>query len=413
MTTLSNQKADIIHCFGEKWKNVGNLDYVSCWYKKAADFIQNTLIKAAFVSTNSITQGEQVPILWKPLFQEGIYINFAYRTFKWKSESTNPAQVFCVIIGFNCEQNKNCKGLFSEKGMQLVDNINFYLNAAPNVFIESRQKPLCPVPETGIGNKPIDDGNYLFSKEEMIEFLLKEPSAKKYFRPWYGSKEFINQKPRYCLWLGDIQPSELRRMPYCFKRVENVRKFRLKSESKGTRKIANNPTRFHVENMPNSEYIVIPRVSSERRKYIPIGFMTPDCLCSDAVHIIPNATMYHFGILTSSVHMSWMRTVCGRLKSDYRYSKDVVYNNFPWCDPTKEQKAKIEKTAQEILDARALFPDSSLADLYDEMIMPIELRNAHQHNDQAVIEAYGFEKDLPEPEIVAELMKMYQKLTEK
>ena len=283
---------------------------------------------------------------------------------------------------------------------------------ADSIVIDSRTKPICNVPEIGIGNKPIDDGKYLFTKEEMDEFIKKEPASQKYFKKWLGSKEFINGFSRYCLWLGECSPKELRSMPKCLERVENVRQFRLKSKSAGTVKLAEKPTRFHVENMPDSNYIILPETSSENRRYIPIGFMTPDVMCSNAVKLMPNATLYHFGILTSNVHMAWMRAVAGRLEMRYRYSKDIVYNNFPWCSPTAEQKAKIEQTAQAILDARALYPDCSLADLYDELTMPPELRKAHQLNDKAVMQAYGFKPDMPESEIVAELMKMYQQLTE-
>ncbi len=325
----------------------------------------------------------------------------------------------CVIIGFSYIKNNKKKKLYSNDRMQLVDNINAYLTNANNIFIESKNKPICNVPQIGIGNKPIDGGNYLFTKEEMREFIKKEPKSEKYFKPWYGAKEFIDQAPRYCLWLGNCSPNELRQMPNCLKRVENVKKIRSESESVGTRKLAEKPTRFHVENMPISTYIIIPRVSSEKRRYIPMGFLNSDNLSSDSVHIIPNTTLYHFGILTSNVHMAWMRAVCGRLEMRYRYSKDIVYNNFPWCNPTDEQKAKIEKTAQEILNAREKHPNSSLADLYNDLTMPPELRKAHQENDKMVMEAYGFKKKdengktrwLSESETVAELMKMYQELT--
>jgi hypothetical protein len=280
--------------------------------------------------------------------------------------------------------------------------------------VESRNKPLCSVPEIGIGNKPIDDGNYLFEKEEMEAFIEKEPASKEYFHPWYGSREFINQSPRYCLYLGNCPPDALRKMPESMKRVQAVRKYRLSSPSEGTRKIADTPTRFHVTNMPEGDYIVIPEVSSQRRRYVPMGYMTPDILCSNLVKLVPNASLYHFGILESNVHMAWMRAVCGRLKSDYRYSKDIVYNNFPWPKPTEVQREKIEQTAQAILDARALYSNSSLADLYDEVAMPPELRRAHQNNDRAVMQAYGFPiKGFTEADCVAELMKLYQALTEK
>ena len=408
------QKADVNDIF-PGWKNAGNLDYVCCWYKKAADLMDGTTIRAALVSTNSVTQGETVANLWKPLFEAGVHIDFAHRTFRWDSEASIKAHVHCVIVGFSIAPNSKPKVLYSGDRAQEVSNISGYLLDAENVFVESRSKPICDVPEIGIGNKPIDGGFYLFEKAEMEEFIKKEPASAPYFHPWYGSREFINQCPRYCLWLGDCSPSELRKMPECMKRVQAVRDYRLASPSAGTVKLADRPTRFHVENMPKGTYIVIPEVSSERRKYVPMGFMTPDILCSNLVKLVPDATLYHFGILTSNVHMAWMRAVCGRLKSDYRYSKDVVYNNFPWPNPTEAQKAQIEKTAQAILDARALYPDASLADLYDELTMPPELRKAHQRNDRAVMAAYGITAGHPafssEAACVAYLMKLYRELT--
>ncbi len=407
------QKADVFSVF-DGVKNNGNLDYVSCWYKKAADLMTGTEIRTALVSTNSITQGEQVAILWKNLFQSGVHIDFAYRTFIWDSEASSKAHVHCVIVGFSKARNNAAKRLFNNGVVKTVNNINGYLVDAEDIFIESRNKPICNVPEIGIGNKPVDDGNYLFTKEEMENFVLQEPAAKPYFHPFYGAKEFINQQPRYCLWLGDCTPKELRSMPKCLERVEAVKNFRLNSKSEGTRKLADKPTRFHVENMPKGKFLVIPQVSSERRRYIPIGYMDDSVLCSDKVRIMPNATLYHFGVLTSNVHMSWMRTICCRLKSDYSYTVNDVYNNFPWCNPTPEQKALIEQTAQSILDARALYPDCSLADLYDEVTMPPELRKAHQANDRAVMKAYGFDvKTMTESSCVAELMKMYKRLAGK
>ena len=405
------QKDDLISVFGSKWKNVGNLDYVSCWYKKASDLMNGTNIRTALVSTNSVSQGESVAVLWKPLFESGVHIDFAHRTFRWDSEASSKAHVHCVIIGFSISPSNKPKVIYSAERMQIVDNINAYLVDADNVFVESRTKPICDIPTIGIGNKPIDGGFYLFTEEEKDEFLKKEPIAEKWFRPWIGSHEFINRYYRYCLWLGKCPPNELRKMPECMKRVQAVRDFRLSSSSAGTVKLADTPTRFHVENMPVGNYIVIPEVSSERRKYIPMGFLTPDILCSNLVKIVPNASLYHFGVLTSNVHMAWVRAVCGRLKSDYRYSKDIVYNNFPWCNPTDEQRAKIEQTAQAILDARALYPDCSLADLYDEVTMPPELRRAHQQNDRAVMAAYGFDvKTMTESSCVAELMNMYKQI---
>lgn len=407
-----SQKDDVLTVF-EGVKNNGNLDYVSCWYKKASQLITGTSVRTALVSTNSITQGEQVAILWKDLFEHGVHIDFAHRTFRWDSEASLKAHVHCVIVGFSKAPNSKQKRIFDGGSEKAVSNINGYLVEADSIVIESRTKPICNIPEIGIGNKPIDGGFYLFTEEEMIEFIKKEPKSKPFFRKWLGSREFINGYYRYCLWLGDCSPKELRSMPECLKRVESVRNFRLESTSAGTRKIADKPTRFHVENMPETNYILIPKVSSENRRYVPMGFLTPDVLCSDLVFIVPEASLYHFGVLTSNVHMAWMRAVAGRLEMRYRYSKDIVYNNFPWCNPTPEQKAKIEHTAQMILDARAKYPDCSLADLYDETVMPPELRKAHQLNDRAVMEAYGFWGKLnTESECVAELMKMYQRLTE-
>ena len=405
------QKADVNTIF-PGWKNAGNLDYVCCWYKKASDMMQGTSVRSALVSTNSVVQGESVANLWKPLFDAGVHIDFAYRTFRWDSEAKIKAHVHCVIIGFSVAASSTPKKLFDGDRYQVANNINGYLLDGENVFVESRSKPICNVPEIGIGNKPIDGGFYLFEKEEMEDFIKKEPSSKKYFRPWYGSREFINQKPRYCLWLGECTPAELKAMPHCMERVKAVREYRLASPSAGTVKLADKPTRFHVENMPKGNYIVIPKVSSENRKYVPMGLMSPDMLCSDLVFIVPNATAYHLGVLTSNAHMAWMRAVCGRLEMRYRYSKDIVYNNFPWPAPTEQQKTKIEQTAQAILDARALYPDSSLADLYDDLTMPPELRKAHQANDRAVMDAYGFTKGTAartsESACVTELMKLYQ-----
>ena len=409
----ASQKSDVNLIF-EGWKNVGNLDYVCCWYKKAADLMRGTGIRSALVSTNSVSQGESVANLWKPLFEAGVHIDYAYRTFRWDSEAKIKAHVHCVIIGFSIAPNHAEKILYFGDRAQIVQNINGYLLDADDVFVESRNTPLCNVPEIGIGNKPIDGGHYLFTKEEMEHFIKKEPQSQQYFKPWYGSQEFINRCPRYCLWLGDCSPSELRKMPECMKRVEAVREMRLSSKSAGTVKLADKPTRFHVENMPKGTYVVIPEVSSEKRKYVPIGYMDDTALCSNKVRIMPDATFYHFGILTSNVHMAWMRVVCGRLKSDYDYSIKIVYNNFPWPAPTDEQRTKIEQTAQAILDARNLYPDCSLADLYDEATMPPELRKAHQQNDKAVMQAYGFWGKLnTESACVAELMKMYQKLAER
>lgn len=407
-----DQKKDMEYVF-QGIKDFGNLDFVTAWYKKASDYILNTDICVSFVSTNTITQGEQPAIFWKPLFEMGIHINYAYRTFQWDSEANLKAHVHCVIVGFSHVQNNRKKILFDVDGVpHSAKNINAYLIDADNVFVASRKHPICDVPEIGIGNKPIDGGYYLFEKDEMVNFVKKEPKATNYFHPWYGAREFINQKPRYCLYLGNCVPSELRKMPECMKRVEAVREYRLNSTSAGTRKIADNPTRFHVSNFPKGNYIVIPQVSSERRRYIPMGYMDETVLCSDKVRIMTEGTLYHFGVLESNIHMAWMRAICGRLKSDYSYTVNHVYNNFPWPSSTDEQKEKIKKTAQAILDARALYSNSSLADLYDPLTMPPELLKAHNANNRAVMEAYGFSTKISEADCVAELMKMYQKLTE-
>ena len=409
------QKDDVKEIF-QDWKNAGNMDYVCCWYKKCADFVKNTSIRSALVSTNSVSQGESVANLWKPLLENGVHIDFAYRTFQWDSEAKIKAHVHCVIIGFSIAPYDKPKKIFTDERYQIAKNINGYLLDAANVYVESRNKPICNIPNIGIGNKPIDGGYYLFEKEEMEQFIRKEPEAKKYFRPWYGSKEFINRSPRYCLWLGECSPTELRKLPLCMERIKAVREYRLSSPSKGTVKLAEKPTRFHVENMPKGQYIVIPEVSSQRRRYVPMGYMDSSVLCSNKVRLMPDADLYEFGILESNVHMAWMRVVCGRLKSDYDYSIKIVYNNFPWPEPTAQQRQKIEQTAQAILDARALYPDGSLADLYDELTMPPELRKAHRLNDMAVMEAYGFAKGSEayrnEAACVAELMKLYQKKVE-
>ena len=582
-----SQKSDVLSVWGNT-KNIGNADYVSCWYKKAADLIRGTSTKCALVSTNSITQGEQVAIMWKPLFTQGLKIDFAYRTFRWDSESTEKAHVHCVIVGFSQKRDKGSgtretgnqelgvrrqeagiKFIIDEKGeRRIAKNINGYLLDAPDIFVESRGKPICDVPEIGIGNKPIDGGNYLFTQEEKDAFVKKEPRAEKYFKKWLGSDEFINRYCRWCLWLGDANPAEIVKIPLVMERVKAVREFRLKSKSAPTRKLAEKPTRFHVENMPKGNSVLIPEVSSEKRKYIPIGFITPDILCSNLVKLIPNASLFHFGILTSSVHMAWTRAVCGRLEMRYRYSKDIVYNNFPWpgavaqetgnrtqesgdsghdagirnqdknggnygsecggfdnlaegdgfdsrnlcadeasaegggvfapgpdekgfgvdsveyrgrlrteqsqgipqvpadcarlgdgagnaaenmredrlsfgegygkaarisgrnqendvfahklqklspesCFLSSAEIQRIEATAQAILDARAKYPELSLAELYGEnMFMFPELEKAHRENDRAVMQAYGFPPDLSESEIVARLFELYEKLTQ-
>ena len=403
-----SQRADLAPFFPKN----KTLDYVCCWYMKAAAYIDGTQISCALVSTNSITQGEQVPLLWKELFNSyGIHIDFAHRTFRWDSEASLKAHVHCVIVGFSSALNNRVKVIYDNGKTIETGNINAYLSAASDVFIDSRSKPLCDVPIMRKVNQPTDGGNLLINQNDYEEFVSQEPEAKKYIRRLIGAKEFLNNIPRYCLWLVKISPAELRKMPLVMKRIEAVREMRLASNDAGTRKLAETPHLFRETVNPESS-VVVPRVSSERRRYVPMGFIGKDIIVTDAILLIPDAKLYHFGILESNVHMAWMRAVCGRLKSDYRYSKDVVYNNFPWPNPSEEQKAKIEQTAQAILDARALYPDSSLADLYDELTMPVELRKAHQDNDRAVMQAYGFNvKTMTESQCVAELFKLYQKLT--
>lgn len=411
-----SQAEDMLNLFGKQWKNIGNLDYVGGWYLKVAQMMQaNPALYAALVSTNSITQGEQVAILWKPLFEDyGVHIDFAYPTFRWDSESSLKAHVHCVIIGFSKVINNAPKRLYNtDNTYRQCQNINAYLVDGPDVFIESRTKPLCDVPPLLTGSQRIDDDNFMFTTEEKEAFIKIEPKAAQFFRVWYGADEFINNRPRWCLYLGSCSPTELRTMPHCYEIVQKVREYRLASKRAQTLKAANYPNKFGLEVIPTTNFMIVPVVSSERRRYIPIGFMTPENFCSNQVNLIPNATLYHFGVLTSNVHMAWMRAVCGRLKSDYRYSKDIVYNNFPWCNPTEEQRQKIETTAQAILDARAKYPDCSLADLYDEVTMPIELRRAHQANDRAIMAAYGFPTTMTESDCVARLLEMYQQITNK
>ena len=411
------QKEDILSIYVDEnekpYKTAGKIDYVSGWYFKAASFMQGTAIRTAFVSTNSITQGEQVAGVWKPLYDRfGIHVDFAYRTFRWDSEASLKAHVHCVIVGFSVASYLEKKWIFTGERAQEAENINAYLMDAPNVFIDSRSRPLCAVPLMTTGNRPADGGHLIIEDADYADFIKKEPLAKQYIKKLIGAAEFINNKKRWCLWLVGVSPADLRKMPLVMQRVEACKADRAAAPDAGRRKLAERPTQFREINNPDT-FVAIPAVSSERRKYIPIGFLDKETIATNLVITIPDATLYHFGVLTSNVHMAWMRAVCGRLKSDYRYSKDVVYNNFPWPTPTDEQREKIEQTAQAILDARNLYPDCSLADLYDEAAMPPELRKAHQQNDKAVMQAYGFWGKLnSESACVAELMKMYQKLTE-
>lgn len=412
-----DQRAELAEIFG---KGGGVLDYVSGWYLKAARLIQGTNIDVAFVSTNSITQGEQVGILWKEMIEKyGVKISFAHRTFKWSNEAPGKAAVYCVIIGFGLHEPDQPKiyeyaDVRGEPHEVKARHINPYLVDAPDVFIISRSKPICGVPDMGIGNKPIDDGLYLFTTEEKTAFIKQEPDAKIFFRRWLGSDEFLNGWERWCLWLGEAKPEELKRMPEVMRRIEGVRLFRSMSKSAPTRKLAETPTRFHVENIQKRDYLLIPRVSSERRLYVPIGFMSPDTLSSDSVHIIPNATLYHFGVLESEMHMAWMRAVCGRLESRYRYSKDIVYNNFPWPEePTDAQKKAVEDAAQAVLDARRAHQGATLADLYDPNTMPKDLLDAHHKLDRAVDACYGKSNFKSEPERLEFLFEQYKRIIQR
>ena len=414
------------------YPGIKNIDYVSCWFKKANDFTRLSNIECAFVSTNSISQGETVGRMWERL---DVCINFAHPTFVWDSEATTAkAHVHCVIIGFSHNERKH-KYLYDKSGAKECNNINAYLVDAPSVIVSSRVKPLCKVPQMIYGNKPVDGGCLIFTKEEKDAFLTREPKARKWMHTLIGGTELINNKPkindkmRYTLWLDGISPSDLRSMPAVLECLSGVKEARLNSPASAIHKFAETPHLYAQRTQPNIPKLdddgnpifpddqrhynlLVPEVSSERRRYVPMGYIPNEVVTNNLVKLIPDASLYHFGVLVSNVHMAWMRAVCGRLKSDYRYSKDVVYNNFPWPNPTDEQKAKIEQTAQAILDARALYPDSSLADLYDELTMPVELRRAHQNNDRAVMQAYGFDvKSMTESQCVAELFKLYQEIT--
>lgn len=412
------QKADMLAIYvdekGKPYKTAGKIDYVAGWYFKAAQLMHNTAVRTAFVSTNSITQGEQVASVWKPLYERfGVHIDFAHRTFRWDSEASLKAHVHCVIVGFSEAANAAARIIYDEGSVQKVENINAYLLAAETIFIEGRKLPISQVSNMIGGNRPVDGGHLLFKQDEMEAFIKAEPNSAKFFKKFSMGADYIRGKFRYCLWLVGITPQELNSLPKVKECVKKVRESRLQSTFKQTRDLADTPTLFREQLNPRT-YLAVPKVSSENRRYVPIGYLDESVIPGDKLFIIPEATLYDFGILTSNVHMAWMRAVAGRLKSDYSYSNTIVYNNFPWPTPTPAQKERIEKTAQAILDARALYPESSLADLYDELTMPVELRKAHRANDKAVMEAYGFWGRLnSEAACVAELMKLYKALTEK
>ena len=407
----AEQKNDAVAIFG-KGSRVNSIDYVGAWYYKAASMIQGTTIRVAFVSTNSITQGEQVAPLWTPLLDNyHVHIDFAYRTFIWNSEASDKAHVHCVIIGFSACHSERNRRIYDGNQIQDVSNINPYLIDAPDAIIGTRSKPICDVPTISYGNKPSDGGNLILSEEERKRLLSDDPEMEPYVRRYVGARDFINSDEiRYCLWLKGVSPAAYRKNTEVMKRLQAVKEMRLKSTAAPTRALAERPYLFFSTPQTENPYLCIPEVSSGRRKYIPVGFMPNSIIAANTVVIVPDATIYHFGIIDSIVHMAWMRVVCGRLKSDYRYAGSVVYNNFPWPLASEAQRAKIEQTAQGILDARALYPDSSFADLYDDLTMPYELQKAHRANDAAVLEAYGFPKDATESDIVARLFKMYQEL---
>lgn len=410
------QKAELKSVFGGA-RNAGNVDYVSGWFMKAAHYMGSHPIRAAFVSTNSICQGEQVANVWSPIYELGFRIDFAHDTFRWVSEASGQAAVFVVIVGFSKQGGP--KRLFhyptvdSSPFLEHPAQLNAYLKDAPDVFVWNRRKPLSTVPEIGIGNKPIDGGHYLFTPEEKAAFLAKEPGAEKFFKRWYGSQEFIRGVERWVLWLSDATNAELLAMPEALKRVQAVRDFRSASHSAPTRKIADTPTRFHVENTPVGSSILVPKVSSERRRYIPLGRLAPDALASDLVFLVPNASLFHFGVLHSRAHNAWMRTIAGRLKSDYRYSAGIVYNNFIWPEVTENQRDEIAALAQAVLDARQTYPEATIAQMYDpdnEFLFPV-LIAAHRALDAAVEAAYGLEPGCDEKDIVAHLFSLYSAAT--
>lgn len=408
------QKKEIRDLY-EGVKGAGEFDYVTGWYKKAVKYILGTNIRCAFVSTNSICQGSQVITFWKHLITEySIHIDFAYTIFVWNNETHNQAKVHCIIVGFSGINvvTRNKKLYLSESNYKLCKHISPYLTDTQTIFVESRSIPICNVPKMRFGSMPRDGGGFVLSPEEKKELIRKEPLAEKWIKPYIGAVEFLNNKERYCLWLVDAEPGEIKKCPIVRSRVEFVRETRAASKAAGTRKFAETPTLFCQIAQPNSDYIIVPKTSSGRRRYIPLGFMDKDTIASDLVFLIPDAGLYEFGVLMSNVHNAWMRLVAGRLKSDYRYSKDIVYNNFVWCNPTPAQKERIEQTAQGILDARKLYPESTLANMYDDVLMPPALRKAHQDNDRAVMQAYGFSiKEMTESKCVAELMKIYQELS--
>jgi hypothetical protein len=413
---MSNGQRKEVEIVFNNMANSGTLDYVTAWYKKAALYIQGTNIEVAFVSTNSICQGEQVLVLWTELLHKhGIKINFAHHTFKWSNEARCNAAVYCVIIGLSLT-DRNVKKLYHYADVSglpvevIVSQINAYLIDAPMIFIEKRSQPICNVSQMTKGSSPTDNGNFLLTEEEKTILIANDASIADLIRPFTGAKEYLHNIPRYCIWLKGVPPSKYNRSKEITARLEKIKAFRSKSERKATLKYADIPSLFVEIRQPETNYIIIPRHSSENRQYIPIGFMDKNVIAGDATAFIPDATIYEFGIISSSMHMAWMRHTCGRIKSDYRYSNTLVYNNFPWPTPTVKQKQNIEEAAQVVLNARNIYPNSSLADLYDTTAILPELLKAHQKLDKAVEKAYGREFD-NDTQRVAYLFELYQKLS--
>jgi hypothetical protein len=413
------QREDIATVFAGV-KGAGVLDYVTAWYVKAAKYITEAIpagrIRCAFVSTNSIAQGEQVGLLWKILYKYGVKIDFAHRTFRWQNEAKGMAAVHCVILGFGIGESEN-KVIFDYESIGSDPHaipamfINPYLVNAPDVLLENQSTPICNVPAMRFGSMPRDGGHLILSAEERKELIDTEPDARKFIRPYTGAEEFLNGGTRYCLWLLDVPPAEIRGMAAVMGRLKAVRQYRRASKAASTRKAADSPGVFVQLAQPQSNYLLVPRVSSERRNYIPMDFMKARVIANDQVLTVEGATAFHFGVLSSTMHMAWVRAVCGRLESRYRYSKDIVYNNFPWPEPTGKQRIAIEAAAQDVLDERAQHPESTLADLYDPISMPAGLVKAHHALDHAVDAAYGRTNFKSEAERVAYLFTLYEKLT--
>jgi hypothetical protein len=409
------QKRDMASVFSGV-DGAGVLDFVCAWYFLASKYVGDNKIRVAYVSTSSIVQGEQVSILWSELYKIGMQINFAHRTFKWSNEARGKAAVHCVIIGISRVNSENpviyeYADFDGEPHRVSVGAINSYLVDAPEVIISNRKNPICDVPEMSYGSFALDDGNYTLDEMQKNEIISASEAAKKYLRPFIGGQEFLHGQPRWCLWLKDALPQEIKSIAPIMERVESVRKWRSMSSRENTKKLSETPTLFAEIRQPSSTYVAIPTVSSEKRLYIPVGFLLKETIASNQLYLISGAGLFHMGVVQSVMHMAWVRAVCGRLESRYRYSAGIVYNNFPWPEPTDKQRETIEQAAQGVLDARAQFPDATLADLYDPLTMPPELVKAHHALDRAVDAAYGKRTFKSDAERVAFLFERYQQLT--